>query len=294
MRNLIVNLTFICGFFIGMVSCNDNYMPDSTESIVVEGWIDAGRFPVVILTRSLPLRLIDDAISMDKLSDYVVRWAKVTVSDGETEVVLTGGNDEDYYPPFIYTTGEMRGVAGKTYYLKIETDNEVITATTTIPKEVPQIDSVVCSRLDEDESLFRINVYVKDNPQTRNYYKSFYLTNLEKNHFLSSYLGVVDGALVDGAFVMQIIRGDNIAEEPVPSSYFEEGTDVVLKIATMDNVSYNIWQGYEDKTRLGFSYLTSSTTNVPTNINGGIGLWCGYNAVCSSFKIKPQTITLGN
>ena len=181
----------------------------------------------------------------------------------------------------------MRGVAGKTYHLKVETDNEVLTATTTIPNETPQIDSVVCARLDGDNSYCRINVYLKDNTDTHKYYKSFFLTGFEKNHFLSSYLGVVDDALVDSTFVMQIIRGDNVIESDA-GSYFEEGTDVVLKIATMDNVSYNIWQGYEDKTRLGFSYLTSSTTNVPTNINGGIGMWCGYNAVYSSFSVKPQ------
>lgn len=290
MRNLFIYLAFAYSILISMNSCDENHMPDPVESIVVEGWIDVGRFPVVILTHSLPLRSIGEGLPMDELSDYVVRWAKVTVSDGESEVVLTGGNDEDYFPPYIYTTGEMRGVAGKTYYLKVETDNEVLTATTTIPNEPPCIDSVVCDRLDESNSFYRINAYLKDNTDTHNFYKSFVLTGFEKKHFLSSYLGVVDDSLVDSAFVIQIIRGDNVIE-PDAGSYFEEGTDVVLKIATMDNVSYNIWQGYEDKTRLGFSYLTSSTTNVPTNINGGIGMWCGYNAVYCSFSVKPLTIT---
>lgn len=266
-------------------------MLEPARSIVVEGWIDAGGFPVVILTRSLPVMINKEkGVELDDLSDYLVRWAKVTVSDGESEVILTGGSDKNYFPPYIYTTGGIKGEAGKTYNLKVETDDQVITATTTIPDNPPAIDSIVFSRISTDATLTGINVYIKDNPSTHDYYKSFYVTDLNNPHFVSSVLGVVDDALADSTFVMQIIRDRNLVEMKIDNVYYQTGTDVVLKIATMDSISYNFWQGYEDRIRLGSSFVTSTTTNIPTNINGGVGYWCGYNAKKFVYKVKPQTV----
>ena len=272
-------------------SCSKDIVLEPAKSIVVEGWIDAGGFPVVILTRSLPVMINrENGVELDDLSDYVVRWAKVTVSDGESEVILTGGSDKNYFPPFIYTTGGIKGVAGKTYNLKVETDDQIITATTTIPDNPPAIDSIVFSTIPNDTTLAGINVYIKDNPGTHDYYKSFYVTDLNNPHFISSVLGVVDDALADSTFVMQIIRDGNLVEMNIDNVYYRKGTDVALKIATMDSISYNIWQGYEDRIRLGFSFVTSTTTNIPTNVNGGVGYWCGYNAKICAYKVKPQTV----
>lgn len=280
-------------FFILMTcvcSCSKDIVLESAKSIVVEGWVDAEGFPVVILTRSLPVMINRyNGVDLDDLSNYVVRWAKVTVSDGESEVILTGGSDKNYFPPYIYTTGDIKGVAGKTYNLKVETDDQIITATTTIPDNPPAIDSIVFSSVSTDASLIGINVYIKDNPGIHDYYKSFYVTDLNNPHFVSSALGVVDDALADSAFVMQIIRDWNVVDMNI-NAYYQKGTDVVLKIATMDSISYKFWQGYEDRIRLGSSFVTSTTTNIPTNINGGVGYWCGYNARKFAYKVKPQTV----
>jgi hypothetical protein len=181
-------------------------------------------------------------------------------------------------------------VAGKTYNLKVETDDQIITATTTIPDNPPAIDSIVFSTIPNDTTLAGINVYIKDNPDTHDYYKSFYVTDLNNPHFISSVLGVVDDALADSTFVMQIIRDRNLVEMKIDNVYYQTGTDVVLKIATMDSISYKFWQGYEDRIRLGFSFVTSTTTNIPTNINGGVGYWCGYNAKKYAYVVKPQTV----
>ena len=293
MMRIAINRLSVSLFILMMCvcSCNKDIVLEPEKSIVVEGWIDAGGYPVVILTRSLPVLLgRDDGVALDDLSDYVVRWAKVTVSDGETEVILTGGSDKDYFPPYIYTTGMIKGVPGKTYNLKVETDDQIITATTTIPDNPPAIDSIVISSISNDTTLAGINVYIKDNPGTHNFYKSFYVTDLNNHHFISSALGVVDDALADSTFVMQIIRDGNLVEMNIDNVYYRKGTDVALKIATMDSISYNIWQGYEDRIRLGFSFVTSTTTNIPTNVNGGVGYWCGYNARTCAYKVKPQTV----
>ena len=101
-------------------ACNEDLdmEGDNASCLVVEGWIEDGGFPVVMLTRSLPVTT--EYQSMDDLSDYMLRWARVTVSNGEDSVVLTGKYDRGYFPLFIYTTSRMRGEAGKEYTLTVE------------------------------------------------------------------------------------------------------------------------------------------------------------------------------
>ena len=74
-------------------------MPADAPEIVVEGWIEDGGFPVVMVTTSVPVS--SEYEKWDSLEDHLVRWAKVTVSDGENEVVLTGKMDRNYFPPYI-------------------------------------------------------------------------------------------------------------------------------------------------------------------------------------------------
>ena len=77
--------------------------------LVVEGWIDEGGFPVVILSETVPIS--DIYADVNTLNDRVIKWAKVSIDDGENEVILTGKNSPSYFPPYIYTTSRMRGVA---------------------------------------------------------------------------------------------------------------------------------------------------------------------------------------
>ena len=110
----------------------------SEPQMVVEGYIDSGGFPVVMLTTSVPIST--ETQKFDSLANHLLRWAKVTVSDGEQSVILTGMVDRHYYPPFIYTTSRMRGKTGHTYKLEVEYEEYHATAVTTIP-ERPQVDS---------------------------------------------------------------------------------------------------------------------------------------------------------
>ena len=122
-----------------MIACDDGDVTiDTPQSLVVEGWIENGEFPVVIVTKTLPVTT--EYQSMNDLSDYLVRWAKVTVSDGEKSVVLTGMYDESYYPPYVYTTSYLRGETGKSYSLTVEYEGKTLTSTTTIPATLPVVD----------------------------------------------------------------------------------------------------------------------------------------------------------
>ena len=62
-------------------------LPQPTDKIVVEGHIEPGKFPYVILTRNAPyFAPVDSAV----LANIVVQNAFVTISDGITERPSSG------------------------------------------------------------------------------------------------------------------------------------------------------------------------------------------------------------
>ena len=130
-----------CLFLLAIVviSCNNDDFKvgiNLESKIVVEGWIEEGYAPQLILSSSIP---ITEVIDSTNVLDHVIRSAKVTVSDGQKVEVLKVKNDKDRLPPFVYYGSEIIGEAGKTYTLKIEYLNRIVSATTTIPKTVALI-----------------------------------------------------------------------------------------------------------------------------------------------------------
>ena len=72
-----------------LLSCSGDYLPEQNDELVVEGWIEDNGFPVVILTKNI--NISNKYQSLDSLSSSIVRWAKVTVSDGEKIFFLRAG-----------------------------------------------------------------------------------------------------------------------------------------------------------------------------------------------------------
>ena len=153
-----------------LVACDANYTTEAKSELVVEGWIDEGGYPVVILTKSLTIS--DKYQQADSLSQYLIRWAKVSVSDGERTVVLTGKFDSRYFPPYVYTTGNMRGEAGKTYTLDVEYRDFHATATTTIP-ETHRIENLTVKPCADSDTLYQVKINIDTERANGEYYQLF-------------------------------------------------------------------------------------------------------------------------
>ena len=170
----------ICLLAMVLAGCaTDVVFSQDSPEIVVEGWIEDGGFPVVIVTTSVPVST--DYKDWDTLMDHLVRWAKVSISDGEKEVILTGKMDTDYFPPYIYTTARMRGEAGKKYSLNVEYGGRTETAETTIPSKVPLEYVKVLERTDG----YGIVAGLKDNTETKDYYKFFTMVEGVDSNYVS-------------------------------------------------------------------------------------------------------------
>lgn len=274
----IILLTFM------LVACEDDnhsaheYRP----SLVVEGWIENGEFPVVILTRSVPI--MEEAVPIDNLWEYVVRWATVTVSCGDSSVVLTGKYDSRYFPPYIYTTGRMRGESGKTYSLKIDYKEFQAEGKTYIP-EPKLLDSLRIDKVAGNDTLYSMTACFTDDVAERNYYQFFIKTGNQSRQFLAAYLGSVNDHVLTGYTEVPIHQGHQFGKKDY-TPYFVSGDTVAVKFAHLDSLSYSFWSEYDKAISLNNNMMFPKSTNLPSNIHGGIGYWCGYG-ITTTYVIIP-------
>jgi hypothetical protein len=278
-------LVFLTSMLI-LTACNDDFELQGEESskLVVEGWIEDGGFPIVMLTRSLPVST--EYRNIDDLSDYILRWAKVTVSDGTDSVVLTGKYDEGYLPPYIYTTSRLRGKAGRQYSLTVEYKNYHATSKTTIP-HVPTYCAFSVERTKGSDTLFQIKAKFKDNPTEKNYYQFFTRVGTKSKQYLASYLGTLDDNVLNNETEIPIYRGHQLQLDQY-TPYFALTDTVSVKFAHIDETSFRIWDSYIKILSLSSNMFLSTSTDIETNINGGYGYWCGYGTITNYIVIQDS------
>jgi len=108
-----------------LAACRQESQPQKPQ-LVIEGWIESGDFPHVAITTSMPV-VLEQQITTSDLVEHVAREAVVTVSDGEKTVQLEGQVNMGIFPPYYFTTTQMKGEVGKTYSLRVEYQDYVAT-----------------------------------------------------------------------------------------------------------------------------------------------------------------------
>lgn len=264
----------ICMLLLMLLSaCQSPYTTPLQEEIIVEGWIESGSGPVVILTKSMIL----EEMQSQTEGDVLLPWAKVTISDGIDSVVLTGGINHDYFPPYVYTTSHMKGEAGKTYWLRVEYGNRVATAKTTIP--YPQaLEGLRVSKA--SDSLYQITASFMDNPLSKDYY--LFQTRIfnKENRYYPAFLGLIDDELLKGDAVYrhQVQPGIHFMTAGVDNyrPYYKEGDSVLIKFSKIDELSYRVQQSINEIVAFSSNPAFVTDLDLYSNIDGGSGFWCGY------------------
>ena len=252
------------------------------QKLVVEGWIEAGEAPVVYV--STTMNPSAEELSVESLSDHIVKWAKVTLSDGENEVVLTGTASKRFFPPYAFTTGRMTGEVGKTYTLKVEYSGEVATAQATVPAP-RSLDSVEVVPMGDNAEGHLLRVRFTDNPLTEDYYRFFTRIQGADSVFIPAPLAIVSDSMIENsAAQMDITPGGSI----ISSSWrggFLSGDKVKLKFSTMDRGMYLFWKSFDEHYALSNLPIFSLDQNLPGNVSGGIGYFAGYGSTVYSIDI---------
>ena len=254
-------------------ACSKGYVPDRESSLVVEGWIEDGGYPLVMVTRSVPTSL--ETVSSSDLADYIVRWAKVSVSDGDTTVMLTGKADKDYPTQYLYTTTKIMGQSGKSYTLEVSYRGASAKAVTMIPEGV-KLESLSSRKIDGGgDGKYYLEATFSDVPGRSDYYRLFSMIRGKETAFTPCFMGTFDDAGMSGTVTCSVFPGNSISTDGF-NPYFIAGDEVRVKLCTMDSSAYAFWKGYDDLVSLSKNPLFPVTVNPASNMIGALGYWAGY------------------
>lgn len=288
-------IMWLLPFFVLFFSCEtdiDIELPEYESKLVIEGYIENGQPPMVMITRSIAYFSTIDPQTL--LSEILVTDARVTVTSesGESEVLQFGFDPEA--PFYCSYRGRSLGQSNETYTLTVEWNDKIYTGKTSI-LEPFNIDSMWFNTGETNDSIGTIRLLLPDNQATRDYYQFFVKIQHgdELNDRLWAYTLplVFDDATFNGLeFSYEILRATpstlfaNLLSDEEKRSYYRSyyllGDTVHVKYALIDYDSYRFWMTAMSDITFGQNIFMSPPpieSNITCNTGETVrGIWCGY------------------
>lgn len=291
-------------------------LPRTDPRIVVEGTIETGAPPIILLSRT---QNFFDPTNVASIAATFVSDATVTVFDGTTthtldricsdiipeeqleEVAALVGLDPDLLRQanicaWTKIDNSLLGEEGRTYTLNVLADGNELSATTTIPNAVT-LDSLwfrLAEQNPGDDSLGFMWATLSDPDTIGNAYRWFARRinagedgEPKDARFIPPTFSVFEDRFVNGlTFDLAYNRGSEpFSNSADPESgYFKRGDTVVVKLANMGTVEYRFYNTLETNINTQGDVF-SNPANVISNVSGGLGVWAGLGvrldtAVC--------------
>ncbi len=296
----------------------------TTQYLVVEGSIEPGFPPYVILTTS---QNYFDSITNNTYQDLFIKDAEIKVwttdIDGNTDTVNLTFLD-DSIPYFIdveyFNNPNNYGFskAGQTYHLYIKWNSQIITSTTTIPSPTG-LDSIWVEKnpnINADwwlESTSDIwSVYTDDHNTNNN----ILVKSKRLEHWINTNNGAINQSdnflsLVD-CLSDQIFNGESFKtaflrpkqgfppfgsyqsnryewNNSIQDSVYLPNDVVLIKFCQIDESSMMFWRSVM-RTFTNNGNPFTEPMNLVSNINGGLGVWTGYGPVYYKVPIVQDTV----
>lgn len=308
------NALFLLPLVVAMLSgCEKEItveLPDTPQRLVVEGTIEPGLPPVVILTRT---QRYFDPLDVGAIANSFVRGAVITVDNGNGPVQLDQVCSSALTPEqralfaeitgmdpqllsntdiCVYSTANttLFGEAGRTYSLRVEAEGRVLTSVTTIPQPVP-LDSVwfkLALERPNDDSLGYAWGRLSDPDTMGNHYR-WMARRINRRAdgavkdptFISPLGNTFEDKYVNGlTFDFSFIRGRQYySDQPEDSNeeqgYFKVGDTIAVKFVSIGFHEHEFYTSYDEN--VGSSGdLFGTPVNAKSNIDGGLGIWAGW------------------
>lgn len=292
-------------------------IPGYKKNLVIDGFIETGQPPFVLLSTSKDIYAPTDLNSF--LSGFV-SGATVTVSDGTTTVQLdeictnnlppgtealaaqifgVPESELGNYHLCAYTTFNplMFGQVGKTYDLKVVSDGKTYTASTKIL--VPTaLNSVYWKAENSVPDYGYSYAWLTDPPEKYDAYK-WEVKRINKNsdgtprdaNFKETYSPVFDDEFFNGlTFEFSYenpMSWDDEGLDDKYRGYYHKGDSVVIKFSKMDRNVFDFMEKKYMQIQTGGNPF-ASPTSIPTNIAGGaLGVWAGYSPSYDTLVCMP-------
>lgn len=256
------------------------------QKLVIEGEIEAGQKPRIYLTLSSGYY---DPVDSINLLDLIVTTARVAISDGENEEVLTLYRNKERFPPYYYEADDIIGEVGKTYSLEVISRGETYTATTTIlpPKS---LDSLWFEVIEDFDTLGNVWISFYDDLNQVDYYRIQSQVVEEEDRFVSVYQGTIsDRNFNDSHIELPIYKGAQSFTSVSKKTFYHIDHAVNIRFCVIDKASFDFWKTLEREQYLAGNPFGSSGNEVTSNISGtksALGVWSGCS--CTYYTIDPK------
>ena len=254
--------------------------PPVKTYLVLEGWIDSGGHPMILLSETLPAG--NRLIRRNEVIGNIAKWARVSVSDGDEEVILTGTLDDRYFPPYVYTSERITGVPGKTYTVDVKYKDYHATARTTIPEPVP-LDTIYSSQL--LDTLYRVMCGFTDPPEKGNYYKFFTMTEGVDERYQPSVMAMASDEVFEGYTEIPLWSTQRLLNYLYLPD-MAKGNTVHIKFCTMDKGTFRFWENYEVTLATNANAMYYFEADMGANVEGALGYWAGYGVNEYTYTIE--------
>lgn len=253
---------------LAMVMSGCSGSPEFEPALVVEGFIESDGYPVVCL-----MQTIDPLNQGTTMQDAIVRWGKVTVSDGEKSVILTGGPNKKFFPPYTYTSYDIKGEPGKEYTLRADYLDMHVEAKTTIPYPV-EIEDVL--QFPEEGNRIRLELQLISDGKTEEFYRILTRIRDGNSRLLPGFMGTGTNNGDSGLVSIPVNPPKTALDVDSYVSSFEKGEQVEVALCTITREAYDFWRDYDNAVAFGGSQFLSPSTPLRSNIRGGYGYFFGY------------------
>lgn len=264
--------------FLCMLSCEKELpldIPVEPGKLVVEGWIENGNNPEVILSMSAPYF---SEIDSSSVLEFAVSRAKVSVFSEAGNEVLTLRPNVHYFPPLVYKGQETWGEPGKTYSLEIIYQGDTITSETEIPDPV-ELDSVWFQLDPGKDSTGQVWIRLHDNPDMDNYYRILFQRSGKDDRYIPPFTSTFNDKFFNGNTIeLGFLRGFSSMLEVEQDKNFSIGDTINVKFCAIDREQFDFWNAYQLEVISAVNPFSASNYRIKSNINGGLGIWGGYAA----------------
>lgn len=254
--------------------------PTYESRIVVDGYIESNGFANVYLTRSSPFLTEYDSASV--IASFV-NTARITLScsNGDSEI-LTIFRQNVFFPPFVYKSIRMKGIAGERYTLTINTGGKIITAETSIP-EPPNPTSPIMTQKSDSSALMSFQLLNATNEAE--YLFLQYKSIKADQNFHPAGVPVYKLEESIGMFSITVVRCDEnnlyLINSPKgayygwPKGMFSLKDTVLVKIGRVDVTSYQVLKSLFADEAIRNNPFAFNSAGIQSNVKGGIGRWTG-------------------
>jgi len=249
------------------------------DRLVVEGYIIAEENPIVFLTQNVGFF---EGIAQSTLSEIIIPDATVIVRGGGQEDTLEFVLDNNYFPPFYYTSDQITGDYETSYELIIQANGTEAYSKTYIPKAT-QLDTIYWEPDPESEndSLGFITYRYTDPDTLGNYHYILHQRIGKDPRYYPSVSPLRSDGFVNGQqYESQFFRGRTVKEiGTAPENatedlfYFVKGDIVNVLWCAIDARTYSFWNSLGNNTS---GNILTVPANLESNVENAIGIWGGY------------------